>query len=90
MSTGTSCHLLQVSKKSLRSLTLYDFFYDSIHVYSPGTGADSPQGASLMSTERPIINPATTKKFVLSFMAQSTTRSLLSLSVNSGTVPGQA
>ena len=45
MSTGTPCHfghLLQVSKKSL-----YNFFHDLIHVYSPGAGADSPQGAKV-------------------------------------------
>ena len=44
MSTGTSCyfsHLLQVSKKCP---ILYNFFHDFIHVYSPGAGADSPQG----------------------------------------------
>ena len=60
MSTGTSCHfghLLQVSKKSLWSLILYNFFHDFIHVYSPGAGAgagagaDSPQGTVLISTE---------------------------------------
>ena len=48
MSTGTSCHfghLLQVSKKSLRRLIFYIFFFhDFIHVYSPGAGEDSPQG----------------------------------------------
>ena len=46
-STEMSCHfihLLQVSKTCLRSLTLYNFFYDLIHVYSPGGGADSPKG----------------------------------------------
>ena len=39
MSTETSCHfghLLQVSKKSLWSLILYNFFHHFIHVYSPG------------------------------------------------------
>ena len=47
MSTEMSCHfihLLQVSKKCLRNLILYNFFHDLIHVYSPGAGADSPQG----------------------------------------------
>ena len=49
MSTETSCHfshLLQVSKKSLWSLILYNFFHDFIHVYtcSPGAGADNPRG----------------------------------------------
>ena len=48
MSTGTSCHfghVLQVSKKSFWSLILYNCFHDFIHVYSPGAGANSPQGA---------------------------------------------
>ena len=57
MSTEMFCHfiyLLQVSKKCLWSLILYIFFHDLIHVYSPGAGADSPQGdIILMSTERP-------------------------------------
>ena len=47
MSTEMSCHfihLMQVKKKCLLSLTLYNFFHDLIHVYSPGTGADSPKG----------------------------------------------
>ena len=46
MSTET-CHfrhLLQVSKKSLWSLILYNFFHDFIHVYSPKAGADNPLG----------------------------------------------
>ena len=37
MSIGTSCHfghLLHVSKKSIWSLILYNFFHDFIHVYS--------------------------------------------------------
>ena len=57
MSTETSCHfshLLEVSKKSLWSLILYNFVHDFIHVYtfSPGAGADSPPGDKvLMSTE---------------------------------------
>ena len=49
MSTETTCHfghLLQISKESLSSLILYDFFHDFIHVYSPGAGADSPQGTN--------------------------------------------
>ena len=55
MSTEMSCqfiHLLQVSKKSLWSLILYNFFHDSIHVYSPGAGGIQPPGDKvLMSTE---------------------------------------
>ena len=46
-------HLLQVSKKSLSSLILnFYFFYDLIHVYSPGAGGIQPPGDKvLMSTE---------------------------------------
>ena len=45
-------HLLQVSKKSLSSLILYNFFHDLIHVYSPGAGCIQPPGDKvLMSTE---------------------------------------
>ena len=49
MSTGTSCHfghLLQVSKKSLWSLILNNFFHDFIPVYSPGAVAVTPRGQS--------------------------------------------
>ena len=45
MSTEMSCHfihLMQVLKKCLWSLILYNLFYYLIHVYSPGAGADSP------------------------------------------------
>ena len=45
-------HLLQVSKKSLLSLILYNFFHGLIHVYSPGAGGiQSPGDKVLMSTE---------------------------------------
>ena len=55
MSTEISCHfghLLQVSKKSLRSLILYNIFHDFIHIYSPWAGADNqPLGDEIwMST----------------------------------------
>ena len=56
MSTEMSCHfmhLLQVSKKCLWSLILYNFLHDLIYVYSPGAGTESPQGKILMSTGRP-------------------------------------
>ena len=49
MSTGTSCHfchLLQVLKKISLKSDFMQFFLDFIHVYSPGAGADSPQGQS--------------------------------------------
>ena len=35
-------------KKSTWSLILYNFFHDLIHIYSPGAGADSPQGTKLI------------------------------------------
>ena len=45
-------HLWQVSKKSLWSLILYNFFHDLIHVYSPGAGGIQPPGDKvLISTE---------------------------------------
>ena len=45
-------HLLQVSKKSLRSLILYNFFHDLIHEYSPEAGGIQPPGDKvLISTE---------------------------------------
>ena len=46
MSTETSCHfghLLQVSKKSLKSDCIH-FFHAFIHVYTLGAGADNPLG----------------------------------------------
>ena len=56
LSTEMSCHfihLLQVTKKCLSSLILYNFFHDLIHVDNPGAGGQ-PQGDKiLMSTERP-------------------------------------
>ena len=50
MSTETTCHfghLLQVSKKSLSSPILYNFFHYFIHVYSPGEGLTTPWGWNL-------------------------------------------
>ena len=38
-------------KESLRPLTLYTSFHDFINVYSRRSGADSPRGQILMSTE---------------------------------------
>ena len=58
MSTRTSCHfghLLQISKKSLWSLILYNFFHDFIHVYSPRAGADSPQGTKFWCQQTGLI-----------------------------------
>ena len=58
MSTETSCHfihLLQVSKKCLWSLILYNFFHDLIHAYSPRAGADSPQGTKFWCLQKGLI-----------------------------------
>ena len=45
-------HLLQVSKKSLWSLILYNFFHDLIFVYNPGAGGIQPSGDKVLkSTE---------------------------------------
>ena len=58
MSTEMSCHfihLMEVLKKCLWSLILYNLFYDLIHVYSPGAGADSPQGAKFGCQQKGII-----------------------------------
>ena len=38
--------MLQVSKKSLWSLILYNFFHDFIHVHSLGQGHTAPRGQS--------------------------------------------
>ena len=43
------------SKKCLWSLILYNLFYDLIHVYSPGAGADSPQGTKFGCQQKGII-----------------------------------
>ena len=70
ISTGTSCHfghLLQVSKKSLWSLILYNFFHDLIHVYSPGAGADSPQGAKVWCQQKGLITLPICCKFQRNF-----------------------
>ena len=58
MSTEMSCHfthLLQVSKKCLWSLILYNFFHDLIHVYSPRAGADRPQGTKFWCQQKGLI-----------------------------------
>ena len=58
MSTETSCHfihLMQVLKQCLWSLILYNLFYDLIYVYSPGAGADSPQGTKFGCQQKGII-----------------------------------
>ena len=47
--------LLRVLKKSLRSLILYYFFHDLIHVYSPGQGAYSPQGTKFWCQNKRLV-----------------------------------
>ena len=57
-STEMSCHfihLLQVLNEYLWSLTLYNFFHDLIHVYSPGAGADSPKGTKFWCQHKGLI-----------------------------------
>ena len=66
MSTETSCHfghLLQVSKKSLWSLILYNFFHDCIHVYSPRAGADNPLGTKFWCQQEHLVTSVICYKF---------------------------
>ena len=72
MSTGTSCHLghlLQVSKKSLWSLILYNFFHDLIHVHivlrqgQTAPPPSPPQGTKFWCQQKCLI----TLPFVASF-----------------------
>ena len=58
MSTEMSCHfihLLQVLKKCLWSLILYNFLHDLIHVYNPGAGTESPQGTKFLCQQEGLI-----------------------------------
>ena len=58
MSTETSshfCHLLQVSKKPLCSLILYNLFHDFIHVYSPRAGVDNPLGTKFWRQQEHLV-----------------------------------
>ena len=66
MSIGTSCHfghLLQVSKKSLWSLILFNFFHDFTHAYSPGAGADSHQGTKFWFHQKCLVTSLICCKF---------------------------
>ena len=66
MSTETSCHfrhLLQVSKKSLWSLNLYNFLHDFIHVYSPRAGADNPVGTKFWWQQEHLVTSVICCKF---------------------------
>ena len=42
-------------KKFLWSLILYNVFHDLIHVYSPGAGANSPQGTQFWCQQKSLI-----------------------------------
>ena len=53
MSTEMACHFIQVKRKCLWSLILYNFFHDLIHVYSPGS--DSPQGTKFWCQQKGLI-----------------------------------
>ena len=48
-------HLLQVSKKCLWSLILYNSFHDLIDVYSHVAGADNPKGTKLLCQQKGLI-----------------------------------
>ena len=48
-------HLLQVSKKSLWSLILYNFFHNFIYVYSPRAGADNPLGTQFWCQQEHLV-----------------------------------
>ena len=61
-------HLLQVSRKSLRSPILDIFFHVFIHVYSPGVGADKPLGSNFYIN----INLLSLWSFVISFFHKMT------------------
>ena len=51
----TSFICCKFQKKCLWSLILYNFFHDLIHVYSPGAGADSPQGTKFWCQQKGLI-----------------------------------
>ena len=48
-------HLLQVSKKSLWTLILYNFFHDLIHVYSPWAWDMQPPGDKVLCQQKLLI-----------------------------------
>ena len=56
-------HLLQVSKKSLWSLILYNFFHDFIHVYSPKAGADNSLGTKFLCQQEHLVTLVICCKF---------------------------
>ena len=63
-------HLLQVSKKSLWSLILYNFFHDLIYVYSPRAGADSPLGTKFWCQQKGLITIPICCKFQRNLFAK--------------------
>ena len=67
MSTETPCHfghLLQVSKKSLSSLIIYNFFFHYfIHVYSHGAGPDNPFGMKFWCQQEHLVTSVIYCKF---------------------------
>ena len=70
MSTGTSCHfghLLQVSKKTLWSLILYNFFMILYMYIAPGQGETAPRGQSFDVNR----NVLSLQSFVASFKKMS-------------------
>ena len=72
MSTEMSCHffhLLQVSKKCLWSLILYNFFHDLIHVYSPRAGVHTASRGQSFDVNR---NFLSLRSSVASFKSQTT------------------
>ena len=54
-------------KKCLWSLILYNFFHYLIHVYSPGTGTDSPQGTKFWCKQKGLITLPICCKFQRNF-----------------------
>ena len=51
----TSFICCKFKKKCLWSLILYNFLHDLIHVYSPGAGAESPQGIKFWCQQQGLI-----------------------------------
>ena len=51
----TSFICCKFKKKCLWNLILYNCFHDLIHVYSPGAGADSPQGTKFRCQQKGLI-----------------------------------
>ena len=52
-----------LKKMSLKSDFIQVFFNDLIHVYSPGAGADSPEGTKVRCEQKGLINLSICCKF---------------------------